>query len=103
MNLAFGAAMDEHRIASGAGKAMGILGGEDAEFFSGITKDLQATGKLPPQGVTYDPYQDLKVSGEILALVIDGQSVREAQFGDTVEVVIPRTGFYIEFGRPGFR
>ena len=63
----FQAAMDEHRIASGAGKAMGALGGEDAEFFAGITKDLQASGKLPPQGVTYDPYNDLKVSGEILA------------------------------------
>jgi alanyl-tRNA synthetase len=94
----FRAAMDEHRIASGAGKAMGVLGGEDAEFFSGITKNLQATGKLPPQGVNYDPYQDLKVSGEILALVIDGQSVLDAQFGDTLEVVIPRTGFYIESG-----
>jgi len=96
--VGFRVAMDEHRIASGAGKAMGALGGEDAEFFSGIAKDLQANGKLPPQGVFYDPYQDLTVSGEILALVVEGQSVRDAQFGDPVEVVIPRTGFYLESG-----
>lgn len=94
----FRAAMDEHRIASGAGKAMGALGGEDAEFFAGIAKELQASGKLSPQGVSYDPYNDLEASGEILALNVDGQSVTEAQFGDSVEVVIPRTGFYIESG-----
>ena len=31
----FRAAMNEHRIASGGGKAMGRMGGEDAEFFAG--------------------------------------------------------------------
>jgi alanyl-tRNA synthetase len=94
----FRAAMDEHRIASGAGKAMGALGGEDAEFFARIAKDLQARGKLPSEGVLYDPYNDLEVSGELLALIVDGQSVNEAQFGDSVEVIIPRTGFYLESG-----
>lgn len=94
----FRAAMDEHRIASGAGKAMGVLGGEDAEFFTGISRELQAKGKLPPQGVAYDPYNDLKVDIEVLAMIVDGQSVSEAQFGDAVEVVVPRTGFYIESG-----
>jgi alanyl-tRNA synthetase len=94
----FRAAMDEHRIASGAGKAMGLLGGEDAEFFAGIARELQADGKLPPQGVSHDPYNDLTTTGEILALIVDGQSVQEASFGDGVEVIIPRTGFYIESG-----
>ena len=94
----FRAAMDEHRIASGAGKAMGALGGEDAEFFAGITKDLQVSGKLSPQGVSYDPYNDLEVGGDLLALIVEGQSMNEAQFGDSVEVIIPRTGFYIESG-----
>jgi alanyl-tRNA synthetase len=94
----FRSAMDEHRIASGGGKAIGALGGEDAEFFAGITRDLQAKGKLPPQGVAYDPYHDLKVEVEILALIVDGQPASEAQFGEAVEVVIPRTGFYIESG-----
>jgi alanyl-tRNA synthetase len=94
----FRAAMDEHRIASGAGKAMGMLGGEDAEFFAGISRELQTKGKLPLHGVAYDPYNDLKVEAEVLALVVDGRSIEEAQFGDAVEVVIPRTGFYIESG-----
>ncbi len=94
----FSSAMDEHKIASGAGKAMGALGGEDAEFFSGISQELLSKGKLPPQGVAYDPYNDLTVDSEVLALLVDGRLAEEAQFGDAVEVIVPRTGFYIESG-----
>jgi alanyl-tRNA synthetase len=31
-------------------------------------------------------------------LIMDGQLVQEAQFGDVVEIIIARTGFYIESG-----
>jgi alanyl-tRNA synthetase len=94
----FRTAMDEHRIASGGGKAMGALGGEDAEFYAGVLKALQADKKLGPNGVEYDPYTSPVVEGEILALVVDGQSVDSVSFGDTVEVILPKTGFYIESG-----
>ena len=90
--------MDEHRIASGGGKAMGKAGGEDAEFFAGILKDLQKKKKLGEHGVEYDPYTSPRVEGEVLALMINGQSVESASFGDQVEVILPKTGFYIEFG-----
>ncbi len=94
----FRAAREEHSIASGGGKAMGALGGEDAEFFAGIFKDLAAQGKLGPKGVEYDPYASTQVKTEILAIVVDGQSVKEAQIGDKVEVILPKTGFYVEAG-----
>ncbi|HEX9838685.1 MAG TPA: alanine--tRNA ligase, partial [Anaerolineales bacterium] len=94
----FKAAMDEHRIASGGGKAMGRAGGEDAEFYAGILKTLQKKKKLGEHGVEYDPYTSPRVEGEVLALIINGQSVDSASFGDEVEVILPRTGFYIESG-----
>jgi alanyl-tRNA synthetase len=94
----FKAARDEHSIASGGGKAMGALGGEDAEFFAGIYKDLVASGKLGEKGVAYDPYTSTQIDTEILALVVEGLSVTEAQFGDKVEVILPKTGFYLESG-----
>ena len=94
----FKAAMDGHRIASGGGKAMGKAGGEDAEFFAGILKNLQKQKKLGEHGVEYDPYTSPKVEGEVLALMINGQSVDSASFGDQVEVILPKTGFYIESG-----
>ncbi len=94
----FKAAMDEHRIASGGGKAMGKTGGEDAEFFAGILKDLIKQKKLGEHGVEYDPYTSPKVQGEVLALIVNGESVKSVSFGDQVEVILPKTGFYIESG-----
>jgi alanyl-tRNA synthetase len=94
----FKAARGEHSKASGGGKAMGKLGGEDAEFFAGILKDLQKQGKVGDHGVEYDPYTLPRVQGEVLALIVNGQTVESASFGDQVEVILPRTGFYIESG-----
>jgi len=98
----FSAAKDEHAKASGGGKAMGKLGGEDSEYFANIFKDLQAKNKLGASGVEYDPYTGTQVdrySGlEVLALIVNGQSVESAALDDQVEVILPKTGFYIEAG-----
>ncbi len=94
----FRAAMDEHRLASGGGRAMGALGGEDAEFFAEILKGLQDAGKLGQTGVEYDPYTGTRTEGEVLALIVNGSSVQSVSFGETVEVLLPGTGFYLESG-----
>jgi alanyl-tRNA synthetase len=94
----FNAAREQHSKASGGGKALGKLGGEDAEFFAGILKDLQKKKKLDEHGVEYDPYTSPRAGGEVLALLLNGESVQSASFGDQVEVILPKTGFYIESG-----
>lgn len=96
--IEFRNAREDHSLASGGGKAMGDMGGSDTEFFAGIFKDLQSKGKLNDKGVEYDPYNNLQVNIEVLAIVVNGQSVTEVQFGDKVEVILPKTGFYIESG-----
>ena len=94
----FRTALDEHRKASRGGEPMGQMGGEDAEFFAGILRELQRTGRLDERGVEYDPYTSTRSEGEVLALIVDGEEVESASFGDQVEVILPRTGFYIESG-----
>ncbi len=94
----FTTAKEVHAKASGGGKAMGKLGGEDSEYFANIFKDLQAKKKLGAAGVEYDPYNSPKVEGEVLALVVGGESVSSASLDDVVEVILPKTGFYIESG-----
>ncbi|HEY5731392.1 MAG TPA: alanine--tRNA ligase, partial [Anaerolineales bacterium] len=95
----FNEAKEKHALASGGGKAMGKAGGEDAEFFAGILKDLQSKNKLGKDGVEYDPYNTPRVEGEILALVTEGgKSIDSASLDDLVEVILPKTGFYIEAG-----
>ncbi len=94
----FRAAMEAHRIKSGGGKAMGALGGEDAEFYAGLLANLQNQGKLPAAGVAHNPYDWLQTEGEVLAIIRQGQPVASAQAGDEVAVLLPRTGFYVESG-----
>ncbi|MBI5825373.1 MAG: alanine--tRNA ligase [Chloroflexi bacterium] len=98
----FTAAKNEHSKASGGGKAMGKLGGEDSEYFANILKDLQAKGKLGKDGVEYDPYNGAQVDKytglEVLALIVNGESVSSASLDDQVEVILPKTGFYLESG-----
>jgi alanyl-tRNA synthetase len=94
----FNAAREEHAKASGGGRAMGKLGGEDAAFFAGILENLQNARKLGEHGVDYDPYTSPRVEGEVLALIVNGESVQSASLDDQVEVILPKTGFYIESG-----
>jgi alanyl-tRNA synthetase len=96
--LGFNQAMETHRLASGAGKAMGALGGEDVEIYTTVLKNLQAQGKLPPEGVEYNPYGKLTFEGELLALMVDGQPTEIAAPGTPVELLLPKTHFYIESG-----
>lgn len=94
----FREAMEEHRVASGAGKAFGALGGDGVELYRSILEDLKAAGRINPKGVEYDPYGALEVEGRLLAMIRDGQAVDSATEGDVVEVILPSTGFYIESG-----
>jgi alanyl-tRNA synthetase len=94
----FHTAMDEHRLASGGGKAMGKMGSEDAEFYTGIMKDLQKAGKLGKDGVAYNPYEWMQIESPVLALAADGKILTGAGAGDRVEVMLPKTGFYVESG-----
>ena len=94
----FKLSMDDHRIASGGGKAMGEQGGEDAGMYTQLTQKLIKEGKLGEKGVMYDPYQAVQTSGKILALVEDEQIVEEVFMGASVAVVVPKTGFYVESG-----
>jgi alanyl-tRNA synthetase len=94
----FRQAMDEHRVASGAGEAFGPLGGEAVEIYRTIVNDLEKQGKLGPEGVRYDPYSRTSVEGPILAMVQEGEPIDEAFPSDRVEVLLPETCFYVESG-----
>ncbi|MGD8458021.1 MAG: alanine--tRNA ligase [Anaerolineales bacterium] len=94
----FQTAMEAHRIASGGGKAIGDLGGEDAEVFREIFMDLKKQKKLSNKGVLHDPYGSLEMSGEVLSIVKNGKSVKTAKPGDEIDIILPETSFYIEAG-----
>jgi alanyl-tRNA synthetase len=94
----FNSSMQEHRQASGAGKAIGDLGGEDVEVYQQVVQKLQAEGSLADTGVMYDPYHQLEMSGPILALIHDGHPVQTARPEEEIDVILPETCFYVESG-----
>ncbi len=94
----FDEAKNKHSLASGGGEAFGPLGGEGVELYRGLLADLQASNKLGPDGVDYDPYNALEVEGPLLALIKNSEPVQDALPGDEVEVILPETCFYVESG-----
>ena len=94
----FHKAMEEHRLASGAGKAFGDMGSTNVEIYQTQFQNLLKEGKIPKDGVLYDPYDRLHIRGPILGIFKNGKSVAKAVAGDKVEILLPETCFYIESG-----
>lgn len=91
-------AMEAHRINSGAGKEFGPLGGEKAEFYSRILDQLKSDGRIDQYGIVYDPYMAPETETRVAAIIKGDEVVDEALKGESVEIVIEKTGFYIESG-----
>ena len=91
-------AMEAHRLASGKGQAFGNMNGENAEFYAALLSDLQAAGKLPSDGVRYDPYTSFSIETRLAAILREGALVQSAQVGDEVELILQDSPLYIESG-----
>jgi alanyl-tRNA synthetase len=94
----FHLAMKEHRLASGAGEIFGSMGGEDVDLYRNLLVTLQEQRLIGLEGVKYNPYEWLKVKDRVLAIVHEGKVVQSATVGDRVEIILPKTGFYVESG-----
>ncbi len=94
----FKQAMETHRVASGAGKTFGLMGGDDVDVYRNAFEDLKEHKLLPDSGVNYNPYQTREIKSPVLGLFKDGIFVDQVFEGDAVEVLLPETNFYIESG-----
>lgn len=94
----FRRALEDHREASGAGQALGELDGQDVALYRSLKEQLQAEGLLAEEGTEYDPYSNFDVEEPVIALLQDHQRVTQVTAGSVVEVVLPRTCFYLEAG-----
>ena len=91
-------AMEAHRQASGKGSAFADMNGNKTEFYAELLGNLQALGKLPVEGVRYDPYTSFTTAARLVGILRDGELVQSAQVGDEVELVVSESPLYLESG-----
>jgi len=91
-------AMEEHRQISSAGVEFGPVEAEELEVYNRLLASLKREGILPEEGVEHIYDEATEVETEVIALLKDGQPVREVHPDDEVEVVLPVTPFYVESG-----
>jgi len=94
----FKAGMEEHKLQSGAGKAMGLHGSGNVELYSTALEKFIMKKEIPSTGVEYNPYEWLRVEGKVIGLFSEGEEISYAPTDTEVEILVPKTGFYIESG-----
>jgi alanyl-tRNA synthetase len=93
----FRQAMAEHEKIS-ASDRFKLTGEETLAFYANLLEELKKTGKVSAEGVKHDPYRDTEMESCLVAIVRDGEAVREAHEGEQVELVLAATSFYVESG-----
>lgn len=91
-------AMEAHRLISGAGQEFGEMDGKQVEVYTKLFEKIYDSGKLTKTGVLYQPYQAIEEPVEVLAIIRNGEPVDAVQTGDLVEILLPKTWFYVESG-----
>ena len=93
----FREAMAHHREAS-TGTAAGAAVTDQTPFYRGVIDSLTQSGRLSPSGVAYEPYGDLDLPAQVLALIHAGRQVEALEPGAEGAVVLDRTPFYVASG-----
>jgi alanyl-tRNA synthetase len=94
----FNISLEEHRRDSKDLSDNDDHGGADIEVYRQVFEELKHQNSLPENGVDYDPYSRLEVSGKVLALINNGKPIQKAGLGAEIEVILPETCFYIKSG-----
>ena len=85
-------------MARAAGKENFAGNYDKAGVYRETLETLVSEGKLEHAGVNYDPYESLQLKTTVAAILLNGEMTDRAVKGDTFEVVLRDTCFYVESG-----
>jgi len=92
------AALEEQRRRAREAETFAMADEQTLARYRSLLLDLVAQGRLGDEGVHHDPYACTALETEIVAMLRDGQLVETAEEGEQVELVVPRTCFYVKAG-----
>ena len=96
--IEFTKALEKHRLASGAGEGFAAISEDNVDVYRQLRTKLVEQKSLAIEGVFYNPYGQLEFKAPLLAIIREGQPVSSAKPGDSVEILLPQTSFYVESG-----
>ena len=85
-------------IARSAGKENFAGNFDQVKAYREAFEALKSDGALPESGVRYDPYGTLEMITGLVGILRDGEMTDHAVLGETVEVILHDTPFYVESG-----
>jgi alanyl-tRNA synthetase len=87
---------EQRERAAAAAKTEGA--GESIGLYQQLKQSLIEQGVIDDSGVEFDPYTAPEMETKLIGLMMNGQIVDRANYGDKVEVVLAGTPFYVEAG-----
>jgi alanyl-tRNA synthetase len=94
----FQAALEAQRERARQAQHFVMADADVLERYHALLSDLQSRELVGPEGVIVDPYGEIDMLTDLVALLKDGEPVGKASEGDEVEIVLPLTPFYVESG-----
>ncbi len=95
---AYHEAMAQHVAISAAGQKFQTIDAERLAVYSRLLAGLKAQGRVPDDGVAHVYTASTAADTSLLAILQDNAPVTDAAPGETVEVVLAETPFYVESG-----
>jgi alanyl-tRNA synthetase len=94
----FNKAMEEQRERARAASTIGARNERSEQVYRDAKEKLVASGQLPGSGVEHDPYAGTELDTTVAGILCDGMLTDRANVGDEVQVILPKTCFYVESG-----
>ncbi len=94
----FRKAMDEQAERSRATSKIGAVDDKGEQLYRDTLDELVASERIAPAGVVHDPYSGTDLATTVAGFLRDGNLTDQVKAGDQVEVILPKTCFYVESG-----
>ncbi len=88
----------KHHTELSGGSKIGEIAIDQIQTYATLYDNLKEQGELPAAGVNYNPYDSTELPSRVVAIVRDGQAVTSAAEGQTIELALADTCFYVESG-----
>ncbi len=94
----FRKAMDEQAERSRATSKIGAVDDKGEQLYRDTLDELVASERIASAGVVHDPYSGTDLATTVAGFLRDGNLTDQVKAGDQVEVILPKTCFYVESG-----